>query len=483
MQTLVGAGAPPSAANQYSTIILNQSFRSSPVQMVMDSFSPVTGAVSVTVTMHSTTFALAGDSLHIVLTEDDIAGDNTEVTRLLYSDTISLTGAGNTETITHSFTIDPTWDNTKLRAIAFIQLADQEIIQAASSEVLPTYKIRALVPFSRTVLGPSTGVYESDFLTVMNTGLGDDFEVSIVIDDAPPGWSVAFKDSVGTTHTDPLVFSLAADASTTFKAIATPGSPGFMRYRVVFNSPNLTRSLEIPFTYITDDVDVLIVDDDGGDTFEDYFREALEAGGKSYGVWNTSSDPLTQEVADTFNVLVWNVGFSSPTLDTADKAFLADFLDDGKALFLSGQDIGWDLNENNPDVVWYHSYLHATYIRDDTNIYNIFGVSGDPITDGLDLIIQGGTGANNQDYPDEIEPYDADATMILNYQGNYGAAIRSTDSVTGAKVVYTGFGFEGIADAQDRHDLLVPAVRWLQGVVFEDGFESGTTGAWSSSSP
>jgi len=138
MQTLVGAGAPPSAANQYSAIVLNLSFKSSPIQMVMDSFDPVTGAVSVTVTMHSTTFALAGDSFHIVLTEDDIAGDNTEVTRLLYSDTITLTGAGNSETFTHSFTIDPTWETSKLRAIAFVQLADQEIIQAMSNEALPT---------------------------------------------------------------------------------------------------------------------------------------------------------------------------------------------------------------------------------------------------------------------------------------------------------------------------------------------------------
>jgi len=342
-----------------------------------------------------------------------------------------------------------------------------------------------MVPFSRTVLGPSTGVYESDFLTVMNTGLGDDFEVSIVIDYAPPGWSVAFKDSVGTTHTDPLIFSLAADASTTFKAIATPGSPGSMRYRMVITSPNLTRPLEVPFSYITDDAEVLIVDDDGGDPFEDYFREALETGGKSYGVWDILSDPLTQEVADTFDVIVWNVGFSSPTLDDADKTFLADFLNDGKALFLSGQDIGWDLNDiqANPDPTWYHTYLHANYIRDDTNEWNIFGVPGDIITDGLDLYINGGTGASNQAFPDEIEPYDADATQILEYQGNYGAAIRSTDSISGAKLVYLGFGFEGIDNAQDRHDLLVPAVRWLQGIVFEDGFESSDTSVWSNVTP
>ncbi len=114
---------------------------------------------------------------------------------------------------------------------------------------------------------------------------------------------------------------------------------------------------------------------------------------------------------------------------------------------------------------------------------DLFGVAGDPITDGLDLHIAGGDGANNQAYPDEITPFDADATMILNYQGNFGGGIRSTDSVSGAKVVYLGFGFEGIDNAQDRHDLLVPAVGWLQGVVFEDGFESSDTSAWSGSTP
>jgi len=50
-------------------------------------------------------------------------------------------------------------------------------------------------------------------------------------------------------------------------------------------------------------------------------------------------------------------------------------------------------------------------------------------------------------------------------------------------MVYLGFGFEGIDEAQDRYDLLIPSLDWLEGVVFRDDFESGTTGSWSSSSP
>jgi len=470
------------------SIIESRYFDPAPIRIEFDSFDPVTGAANVIVTMYSTTYSLTNENFHIVLMEEDVntapaTYDDTHITRDVFSDTITLTGGGNTATYNHTFTIDPGWDTTKLRAVAFVQLQDKTVVQTGSADPVPAIRARAMVPDSRSKIGPSTGTYETGDVTVMNVGLGETFEISVVIDVAPAGWTVAFKDSLGTTHTDPLSFSLSADESTTFKAVAMLSSPGYMRYSLVVTSPGLTRPLVIPFVYITDDVDVLLVDDDGGETYEDYFTAALETAGKTYGIWDRGSSQLTTEVADTFKVLLWNAGFASPTLDADDQAFLTGFLDAGNGLFMSGQDVGWELNEANPAIAWYNGYLHATYIRDDTNIMDLFGVTGDPITDGLDLHIAGGDGANNQAYPDEIAPFDADATMILNYQGNFGGGIRSTDSVSGAKVVYLGFGFEGIDNAQDRHDLLVPAVRWIQGVVFENGFESGDTSAWSGSTP
>jgi len=473
------------------SIIESRYFDAAPIRIDVDSFDPVTGATSVTVTMYSTTASLTAEDFHIVLIEEDVNTvppnyDDTHVTRAVYNDTITLTGAGNTATFSTTFTIDPTWNTDNLRAVAFVQLADQSIIQTGSSDPMPDFKIRAMAPFSRTELGPSSGTFETDPVTFMNTGLTETFTVQLVIDEAPAGWTVAFRDGGGTVHTDPYAFGLTADEQTTFTALITPSSPGFMRYHFEVTSTNLSRPLEVSFVYITDDVDALIVDDDGGESYEDYFTEAMDTAGKSYGIWNRSSDPLTAEVAQTFDVLIWNAGWAFPTLDADDKLFLADYLDDGNSLFLSGQDIGWELNDPgaSPDPVWYHTYLHANYVRDDTNIMDLYGVAADPITDGLTLHIAGGTGANNQQYPDEISAYDADATEILYYQSDGCGAIRSTDSVSGAKVVYLGFGFEGIDDAQDRHDLLTPALDWLRGPdVFADDFESGDTSAWTAASP
>ena len=485
---IVGAGSDAASGEGYMDLIRSHYFDAAPIRIDIDSFNPTTGAVSATVTMYSTTTSISSENFHIVLTEDDVppaspgGEDATHVTRDIFSDTITLTGAGNTAVFNHTFTINPAWNTSHLRVAAFVQLADQTIIQVGTADPVPDFRVRAMVPGTRSTIGNSSGIFETDAVTVINVGLGETFEISAVIDEAPPGWTVAFKDSVGTTHTTPLSFGLSTEESTTFKAVVQPASPGYMRYSLVVTSVNLAKDLVIPFVYITDDVDVLVVDDDGGEAYEDYFTAALDTAGKSYGVWDRGTSQLTTEVSDTFDVLVWNVGFAFPTLDADDQTFLTGFLDDGKSLFLSGQDVGWDLNSGNPSVAWYHNYLHADYIRDDTNIMDVYGVADDPITDGLDLRITGGDGASNQEYPDEIEPADGDATQILNYQstqGTYGAAIRSTDSVSGAQVVYLGFGFEGIDNAQDRHDLLVPAVRWLQGIIFEDGFESGDNGAWN----
>lgn len=482
---IVGAASAAAAGAQFTNIVLNRSFDPAPIRIDVDSFTPATGAVSATVTMYSETFALSGDAFHFILIEDDVSGENTHITRALASHTITLAGAGSTAPFSTTFTINPAWNPAKLRVVAIVQRPDHEIVQAGSSHAHPDFKVRAMVPFARTLIGPSTAAYETAPLTVMNVGLTDTFTMSVVVDEAPPGWSVAFKDSVGATHTDPFEFGLAGEASTTFTAVVTPGSAGYVKYHLVVTSPNLTRPVEIPFVYITDDIDALLVDDDGGASYENYFKTAMDSAAVPYGVWDRGAAPLSAEVAQSFDLLVWNVGLGYPTLDADDKTFLSQYLDAGGSLFLSGQDVGWELNDpsGDPDVPFYRDYLHATYVRDDTNILYLDGVTGDPVSDGLSLHIAGGDGANNQTYPDQIAAADADATEILFYQGDGCGAIRSEDSLSGAKVVYLGFGFEGIDNAQDRHDLLIPAIEWLQGVIFRDGFESGNTSSWSTVSP
>jgi len=104
------------------------------------------------------------------------------------------------------------------------------------------------------------------------------------------------------------------------------------------SSPNLTTPLVIPFTYLTDDLDVLIVDDDGAEDYESYYTAALDTLGLSYGVWDRADAALSDDVLQYYRLLIWQVGLSYPALDQEDRDFLTQHLDLGGKLFLTGQD-------------------------------------------------------------------------------------------------------------------------------------------------
>ncbi|MBW2279059.1 MAG: hypothetical protein JRF63_16350, partial [Deltaproteobacteria bacterium] len=137
------------------------------------------------------------------------------------------------------------------------------------------------------------------------------------------------------------------------------------------------------------------------------------------------------------------------------------------------------------DPAFFNDYLHADYIRDHTAIFDLDGVTNDTVSDGLTLHVdntQGGDGADNQEWLDEIAALDGDAVEIFHYVGDGCGAVRSLDSTSRALVVYLGFGFEAIDNPTDRAALMGSAVKWLQGHLFSDGFESGDTSKWSFSS-
>jgi hypothetical protein len=242
--------------------------------------------------------------------------------------------------------------------------------------------------------------------------------------------------------------------------------------------------------------DILLVADEyyyGGQYYQ-YYAEALDNLGYAYDVWdcglrgNIDGDTLNQYLD---GIVIWStpdwgyIGYSE-TLDN-----LTSYLDNGGKLFISGQDIGWNIGWSS----FYQDYLHARYVQDNIGLYCLNGTAGDPITDGLYVCISGDYGANNQYSPDEIDPispaqtiffYDTEATAPLSpirepvmptgrgAPGEYSmqrgpgtTIIESSGSGalrvdTGVyKVVYFAFGFEAINCAADRATVMQRVLRWL----------------------
>jgi hypothetical protein len=70
------------------------------------------------------------------------------------------------------------------------------------------------------------------------------------------------------------------------------------------------------------------------------------------------------------------------TLDDAEQAAVADFLDKGGRLFLMGPEVLWDIDPEESEFA--RNYLHVVGKEDDVGTEKVRGVAGDPISDGLE---------------------------------------------------------------------------------------------------
>jgi len=275
---------------------------------------------------------------------------------------------------------------------------------------------------------------------------------------------------------------------------------------------NLTRFTSRPFT---ETADILLVIDQQWDYgYEGYYENALSANGFPYDLWNSfvrgsvDSSTLDQYVT---GVVIYSMPEYGYLENSSTQSSLMSYLDSGGRLFITGQDIGYSLTKWG--TMWnelYSDYLHATYVQDDIGLYGLNGVSGDPIGDGYYLSISGGDGANNQYYPDEIDPI-APAVTIFNYdplaisaarllsaeeatfrrplaedmtteapvhiQGPYSSGTGAIRVDTGTyKVVYFSFGFEAINDlgGNSRAEIMERVLSWLQPGIYARATENGS---------
>jgi hypothetical protein len=243
--------------------------------------------------------------------------------------------------------------------------------------------------------------------------------------------------------------------------------------------------------------DVLVVDDDANNGYETYYQAALDANGVPYAMWTvyTQGAVTSSLLADYLGpnkLVIWLTGDEfGATLTASDQTALAGFLDAGGRLFVSGQDIGYDISPTS----FYANYLHASYVQDDVGLRVIRGVASDPIGGawaGASVNISGGDGANNQNYPSEVDPTGGGVSCFKYYAGSGVAArysppkpggvraarrapitgpsravnstgtagIRYSDATY--KVVYFAFGFEGISAAGSRASVMAAVMGWLR---------------------
>ncbi|MGE5531291.1 MAG: Ig-like domain-containing protein [Bacteroidota bacterium] len=250
---------------------------------------------------------------------------------------------------------------------------------------------------------------------------------------------------------------------------------------------------------VRDPAPILLVDDDGGDSYNTYYENALAGLGRAFDKWTVASDgPLTAEVLAAYvgpsKAVIWETGSqSASTLTANDQTVLTSFLNSAGRLFVTGQNIGYDLVGNSAGQSFYHDYLHSDYRQNATSLATTRGVAGEIIGNAwaaTTLAISGGDGADNQTSADEIDPLTGAVPCFKYYAGPPGAGLstryasghKQSARAPGAKgtvssgtaglsvdngtyrLVYLGFGFEGISTQLDRNAVMQAVLNRLSHV-------------------
>ncbi|MCB0285503.1 MAG: carboxypeptidase-like regulatory domain-containing protein [Calditrichaeota bacterium] len=206
--------------------------------------------------------------------------------------------------------------------------------------------------------------------------------------------------------------------------------------------------------------DLMIVDDDDGSDYENYFINAAIADTQNYHHWNVVEKglPTADKMAEYPNgIVIWFTGDSDSNAISDDEAAeLLAHLNNGGKLFLSGQDIVEELNGTA-----LMNQLGIGYVQNSATPV-VRGETGGIIGDGL-VLITGAGAAGNQTSRDQLIINDATRTT---QEFRYGAGATATAGISykngASKAIVFGFGFEAITDPDRQNAVIQRAIQFFK---------------------
>ncbi len=209
---------------------------------------------------------------------------------------------------------------------------------------------------------------------------------------------------------------------------------------------------------------LILVDDDDGGHYEDWFIEPLEQLGYDTYYWDVSERDNPGAALLEFRDAVWFTGnASSQALSPEEISSMEDYLDAGGNLLITGQDIESSLE----GTTFASDYLHAQ-IGTHSVIQRILdGVAGDPVSGGMSLMIVGAGGAQNQSSPGVVTAISG-GVEIFHYNSippTSGAVRYDGGSY---KTIVMTFGVEGVSalgGTNSRQELMESVLVWFDPVI------------------
>lgn len=172
-----------------------------------------------------------------------------------------------------------------------------------------------------------------------------------------------------------------------------------------------------------------------------------------------------------YELVWWILGDESTadeTFSTVEQDSVKSYLNSGGKLFVSGSEIGWDLDNRGSaeDKAFIYEYLKAAYAEDDAGNYSVSGAAG-TVFEGLQLAYSpdgSHPGTFPEDYPDVLSTKNG-SVIALKYGNNKTAAVSyegtaPAGSIPG-KIMVMGFPFETITSQFSKTELAGFVLRFM----------------------
>lgn len=398
---------------------------------------------------------------------------------------VSITPAaiGSSVSFDYSYELDPIYVEEEIYALAWVQNSSTKEVLNSGSAMDPDIEVinNSANTFVQGTIGAAS-LFNGQVLNLSDAdGMNMHFEFAT---DQPGDWTASYTYN-GSTYTGAMDAYIAASADVPVTLNVNVGpTPAIGEYFITVTFPdNPEINAQVLSYYVISGVTDLVVNNEvaygdgsayGTYDFESLYTDALAAADvTTYAATShfTMKKGFTSGALNDVENIYYNVAWTFPALvdDALKIEQLMDFLDNGGNLFISGQDIGWEVNEYAayyPEAVdFYENYLMASYVNDAAAGATTFtAVTTDEWYGAVaesDISKPYGT---TYYYPEQIEPNGVDAFSIFTY--NAGTKVGGVRTETSDyKTVYLGIGLEMIADDAVRNAVMEATYMYFRGDI------------------
>jgi D-alanyl-D-alanine carboxypeptidase len=289
-----------------------------------------------------------------------------------------------------------------------------------------------------------------------------------------------YTSSDGITFNAPIAMTSVAHGYT--ESGLSPGTKRYYKVTVV-NGANESPFSRVYGAQVSSNAPILIVD--GNDRYQFQTTENPKAtnhafaaitgqniSGPAFATANHNAIIDGTISLTNYSAVIWLLGEESTddrTFNPTEQSLVTAYLNNHGNLFVSGAEIGWDLDRDSgpttADRNFYHNQLRAALngnANDAAATYVFTPVANGIFTGNANGAFDNGTYFYNIDFPDVLTTTNG-STAAMTYVGGRGgaAAVTYDGSLGGGKVVNWGFPFESITSSGLRDAYMSDVLRFF----------------------